>query len=86
MPSPARVLAFNVLRRVESGAWASELLLAHSVSLDSRDASLAAEIVFGVPRFGVPCQALAARSDQTMSGAYGARVVFPCCSVVRQPK
>ena len=51
MPAPARTLAFDILRRVESGAWASDLLLAHSASLDSRDASLAAEIVFGVLRY-----------------------------------
>ena len=51
MPAPARVLAFDILRRVESGAWASDLLLAHSAALDPRDASLAAEIVFGVLRY-----------------------------------
>ena len=51
MPAPARILAFDILRRVESGAWASDLLLAHSAGLDSRDASLAAEIVFGVLRY-----------------------------------
>ena len=51
MPAPARTLAFDILRRVESGAWASDLLLAHSSGLDSRDASLASEIVFGVLRY-----------------------------------
>jgi 16S rRNA (cytosine967-C5)-methyltransferase len=51
MPAPARTLAFDILRRVESGAWASDLLLAHSTGLDSRDASLASEIVFGVLRY-----------------------------------
>src|SRR5579872_1042325 len=51
MPSPARTLAFDILRRVESGAWASELLLAHSAPLDTRDAGLASEIVFGVLRY-----------------------------------
>jgi 16S rRNA (cytosine967-C5)-methyltransferase len=51
MPAPARTLAFDILRRVESGAWASDLLQAHSAGLDSRDASLAAEIVFGVLRY-----------------------------------
>jgi 16S rRNA (cytosine967-C5)-methyltransferase len=51
MAAPARILAFDILRRVESGAWASDLLLAHSAALDPRDASLAAEIVFGVLRF-----------------------------------
>ncbi len=51
MPAPARILAYDVLRRVESGAWASDLLLAHSTGLDSRDAGLASEIVFGVLRY-----------------------------------
>jgi 16S rRNA (cytosine967-C5)-methyltransferase len=51
VPARARILAFDVLRRVESGGWASELLLAHSRELDSRDAGLASEIVFGVLRY-----------------------------------
>lgn len=46
--SPARAAAFRILSRVEAGAWASELLRASS--LDSRDAALASEIVFGVLR------------------------------------
>jgi 16S rRNA (cytosine967-C5)-methyltransferase len=36
---------------VEEGAWASELLLAHTRDLDSRDAGLAREIVFGCLRY-----------------------------------
>ena len=51
MPAPARILAFDILRRVETGAWASDLLLSHSAELDSRDAGLASEIVFGVLRY-----------------------------------
>jgi 16S rRNA (cytosine967-C5)-methyltransferase len=51
MPAPARTLAFDILLRVETGAWASDLLLAHSAGLDSRDAGLASEIVFGVLRY-----------------------------------
>jgi 16S rRNA (cytosine967-C5)-methyltransferase len=51
MPATARTLAFDILRRVESGSWASELLLAHSADADSRDAGLASEIVFGVLRY-----------------------------------
>jgi len=51
MPAPARILAFDILRRVETGAWASDLLLAHSAGIDSRDAGLASEIVFGVLRY-----------------------------------
>src|SRR5579884_2733943 len=49
--SPARQAAFHILMRVEGGAWASELLLAHTRDLDSRDAGLAREIVFGCLRF-----------------------------------
>ncbi len=51
MPAAARILAFDILRRVETGAWASDLLLAHSGGLDSRDAGLASEIVFGTLRY-----------------------------------
>jgi len=51
MPAPARTLAFDILRRVETGAWASDLLLAHSAGIDSRDAGLASEIVFGTLRY-----------------------------------
>jgi len=49
--SPARRTAFDVLRKVESGGWASDLLLAESAALDSRDAGLASEIVFGALRY-----------------------------------
>jgi 16S rRNA (cytosine967-C5)-methyltransferase len=48
--SAARIAAFDVLRKVESGGYASDLLLLQSAKLDSRDAGLAAEIVFGVLR------------------------------------
>lgn len=43
-------MAFEVLRRVESGAYASDLL-AHARGLDTRDAGLATEIVFGCLRY-----------------------------------
>ena len=49
--APARQIAYDVLDRVEGGAWASELLLSAAAALDSRDAGLASEIVFGVLRF-----------------------------------
>ncbi|MCL4854924.1 MAG: hypothetical protein KJZ78_26490, partial [Bryobacteraceae bacterium] len=51
MISPARQVAFDVLHRVEDGAYASDLLLGASVGLESRNAGLAAEIVFGTLRF-----------------------------------
>lgn len=49
--SPARTTAFDILRRVHDGGYASDLLLAKSKTLDSRDAGLASEIVFGSLRF-----------------------------------
>jgi 16S rRNA (cytosine967-C5)-methyltransferase len=49
--SPARRIAFDILRRVEAGGYASDLLLSQTAGLDSRDAGLASEIVFGVLRF-----------------------------------
>ena len=51
MPSPARIAAFDILRRVEAGGYASDLLLERTAALDSRDAGLASEIVFGVLRY-----------------------------------
>jgi len=47
----ARLLAFNILRKVDAGGYASDLLLTQSATLDSRDAGLAAELVFGVLRY-----------------------------------
>jgi 16S rRNA (cytosine967-C5)-methyltransferase len=49
--SPARAIAFQILLEVERGGYASDLLAARAVSLDSRDAGLASEIVFGVLRY-----------------------------------
>ncbi len=49
--SAARRVAFDVLLRVEGGAFASDLLAAKSTELESRDAGLASEIVFGVLRY-----------------------------------
>jgi 16S rRNA (cytosine967-C5)-methyltransferase len=49
--SPARAAAFDILRKVEAGGYASDLLLSHTTALDSRDAGLASEIVFGVLRY-----------------------------------
>jgi 16S rRNA (cytosine967-C5)-methyltransferase len=50
-PASARTLAFDILRKVESGGYASDLLLERAGGLDSRDAGLATEIVFGVLRY-----------------------------------
>jgi len=49
--APARRLAFEVLRAVEAGGFASDLLRERSAGLDPRDAGLAGEIVFGVLRY-----------------------------------
>jgi len=49
--SPARQVAFDVLRQVEEGGYASDLLVKLSSDLDSRDAGLASEIVFGCLRY-----------------------------------
>lgn len=50
MISPARRTAFAVLAKTEEGGYASDLLLSHAEPLDSRDAGLASEIVFGCLR------------------------------------
>ncbi len=47
----ARVTAFEILLRVGQGSYASDLLHAHTATLDSRDAGLASELVFGVLRY-----------------------------------
>jgi 16S rRNA (cytosine967-C5)-methyltransferase len=49
--APARQTAYDALERVEGGAWASELLMSAAAPLDSRDAGLASQIVFGVLRY-----------------------------------
>ncbi|HVV47553.1 MAG TPA: transcription antitermination factor NusB [Bryobacteraceae bacterium] len=46
----ARQAAFGALLAVERGAWSAEALAAKSEHLDSRDAGLASDIVFGVLR------------------------------------
>lgn len=49
--SPSRTIAFDILRKVDAGGYASDLLLAQTAELDSRDAGLASEIVFGALRY-----------------------------------
>jgi 16S rRNA (cytosine967-C5)-methyltransferase len=48
--SSARSVAFEILQKVEHGGYASDLLLRHTTELESRDAGLAGEIVFGCLR------------------------------------
>ena len=49
--SPARSTAFEILRLVEGGGYASELLRSRAADLTTRDAGLASELVFGLLRF-----------------------------------
>lgn len=49
MIAAARTAAFEILRKVEDGGFASDLL--RETQLDGRDAGLASQIVFGVLRF-----------------------------------
>jgi 16S rRNA (cytosine967-C5)-methyltransferase len=49
--SPARDLAFRVLKKVHGGGYASDLLRHEGASLDTRDAGLAEAIVMGVLRY-----------------------------------
>ncbi len=49
--APARVLAYDILQLVEGGGYASDLLHSRTAAMDSRDAALAHEIVFGVLRY-----------------------------------
>jgi 16S rRNA (cytosine967-C5)-methyltransferase len=51
MPAATRIAAFTVLRRVESGGYASDLLRIETAALESRDAALAETVVFGVLRY-----------------------------------
>ncbi|MBZ5607995.1 MAG: hypothetical protein LAP38_07055 [Acidobacteriia bacterium] len=51
MISPARQTAFDVLRKVEQGGYAADLLVDRSAGLDSRDAGLSSQIVFGCLRY-----------------------------------
>src|SRR5580692_4787140 len=46
----ARQAAFGALLAIDRGAWSAEALAAKSVHLDSRDAGLASDIVFGTLR------------------------------------
>jgi 16S rRNA (cytosine967-C5)-methyltransferase len=57
----ARQVAFEVLRKVHQGGYASDLLLQRSIHLDSRDAGLASEIVFGCLRYQAQLDFLIAR-------------------------
>src|SRR5277367_5010605 len=59
--APARTAAFAALLAIDRGAWSAEALAAKSVHLDSRDAGLASDIVFGVLRHQGEIAAILAR-------------------------
>jgi len=48
--APARTAAFAALLAIDRGAWSAEALASKSVHLDSRDAGLASDIIFGTLR------------------------------------
>src|ERR1035438_5781595 len=48
--APARQAAFGALLAIDRGAWSAEALAAKSGHLDTRDAGLASDIVFGTLR------------------------------------
>jgi 16S rRNA (cytosine967-C5)-methyltransferase len=62
--SPARQIAFEILKKVQEGGYASDLLLQRSAALDSRDAGLASEIVFGCLRFQAQLDYLISRRSK----------------------
>jgi 16S rRNA (cytosine967-C5)-methyltransferase len=68
MISPARKTAFNVLQKTEEGGFASDLLLSHASALESRDAGLASEIVFGCLRRQAQLDWLIARATNREPG------------------
>lgn len=49
--SPARRVAFDILRKVQQGGYASDLLLRATQNLEEADAALAHALVFGCLRF-----------------------------------
>ena len=77
--SPARQLAFEILTAVERGGYASDLLAARAAPLDTRDAGLASEIVFGVLRHRAQLDYLIER----YSGKAAARLDDPVRQALR---
>ena len=65
--SPARAAAFQILKRVATdGGYASDLLM-RATQLDSRDAGLASQIVFGCLRYQAQLDHLALHFAQRKS-------------------
>jgi 16S rRNA (cytosine967-C5)-methyltransferase len=59
--APARQAAFGALLAIDRGAWSAEALAAKSAHLDTRDAGLASDIVFGTLRHRGELDALIAK-------------------------
>src|SRR3954463_13304535 len=73
--APARQAAFGALLAVDRGAWSAEAVAAKSIHLDSRDAGLASDIVFGTLR---------RRGElDTLIGAFSKRAIDRLDPVVR---
>src|SRR5271163_4538689 len=66
--APARKAAFAALLAVDRGAWSAEALAAKSIHLDSRDAGLASDIVFGVLRHQGELAAIIAKCARQKQG------------------
>lgn len=73
--APARLAAFGALLAIDRGGWSAEALAAKSGHLDTRDAGLASDIVFGTLRHRGELDALI--------GAYSKRAVERLDSAVR---
>jgi 16S rRNA (cytosine967-C5)-methyltransferase len=67
---PAREIAFHILKRVQGGGYASDLLRKETAVLDTRDARLVEAIVFGCLRFQAQLDFLIAH----FSGKPGAKL------------
>ena len=73
MVSPARTAAFDILRLVEQGGYASDLLYGRA-GLDARNAGLASEIVLGSLRFRSQLDFLMERLSGRAAGRLDAEV------------
>lgn len=84
VPSPARTAAFDVLLKTERGGYASDLLLASCARLDSRDAGLAEEIVFGSLRYRAQLDHLIRKFSGRDAGRLDAEVLIALRMAVYQ--
>ena len=74
MASPSRSIAFDILRKVDRGGYASDLLAAATQPLEERDAGLASAIVFGVLRFQAQLDCLIAHYSGRAAAGLDAEV------------